>query len=73
MVNVFWKQYHNMLSALGPALYDATVELIADWWNEMRTWQTVKILKRNVDTQSKNMIRYGKRRVLRVLLGAIAR
>jgi hypothetical protein len=62
VVNVFWKQYHNMLSALGPALYDATVELIADWWNEMRTWQTVKILKRNVDTQSKNMIRYGKRR-----------
>ena len=62
MVNVFWKQYHNMLSALGPALYDATVELIADWWNETRTWQTVKILKRNVDTQSKNMIRYGKRR-----------
>ena len=36
VVNVFWKQYHNMLSALGPALYDATVELIADWWNEQR-------------------------------------
>ena len=61
MANGFWKQYHNILTALSPALYDATVELIGDWWNEMRNWEIVKILKRNVDTQSKNMIRYGER------------
>ena len=61
VANGFWKQYHNILTALSPALYDATVELIGDWWNEMRNWEIVKILKRNVDTQSKNMIRYGQR------------
>jgi hypothetical protein len=53
--------YHTILTALSPSLYDATVELIGDWWNEMRNWEIVKILKRNVDTQSKNMIRYGER------------
>jgi hypothetical protein len=61
VANGFWKQYHNILTALSPALYDATVELIGDWWNEMRNWEIVKILKRNVDTQRKNMIRYGQR------------
>ena len=53
--------YHTILTALSPSLYDATVELIGDWWNEMRNWEIVKILKRNVDTQSKNMIQYGER------------
>ena len=54
VANAFWKQYHNILTPLSPSLYDATVELIGDWWNEMRTWEIVKILKRNVDTQSKS-------------------
>ena len=54
MANAFWKQYHNILTALSPSLYDATVELIGDWWNEMRNWEIVKILKRDVDTQSKS-------------------
>ena len=61
VANGFWKMYHTILTALSPSLYDATVELIGDWWNEMRNWEIVKILKRNVDTQSKNMIRYGER------------
>ena len=62
VVNSFWKQFHNILTNLLPAIYDATVELIGDWWNESRTWQTVKILKRNVNTHNKNLIRYGERR-----------
>ncbi len=48
-----------------PALYDAIVELISDWKNEMRNRETVKILKRNVDVKSKrdtkSMFRYGQR------------
>jgi hypothetical protein len=37
VVNSFWKQFHNILTNLLPAIYDATVELIGDWWNESRT------------------------------------
>jgi hypothetical protein len=62
----FWKQYHTSLhTRWDPALYDAIVELISDWKNEMRNREIVKILKRNVDVQSKSdtksMFRYGQR------------
>ena len=30
VANAFWKQYHKILTALSPSLYDATVELIGD-------------------------------------------
>ena len=62
MANAFWKQYHTSLhTRWEPALYDAIVELISDWKNEMRNREIVKILKRNVDVQSKSMFRYGQR------------